>query len=155
MSVALDRQLYLRLLIEAILHGEPPLQGDWRLALKVPGALVTDAKSLYDHTSKIGSMPVSRQTLIDLLVAKDLIEQEAIKFKWLPNSHMLADVLTKAVQPNEVLSQFLRHGLFSMVPTAEQEDEEAHRLRLRRGQRERAKERKAQRRVAVPGPASP
>eukprot|EP00959_Pyramimonas_sp_CCMP1952_P074081 1548138-Pyramimonas_sp.AAC.1 len=67
MSVALDRQLYLRLLIEAMLYGEPLLQGDWRLALKVPGALVADAKSLDDHACKIGSMPVSRQTLVDLL----------------------------------------------------------------------------------------
>eukprot|EP00959_Pyramimonas_sp_CCMP1952_P305325 6389656-Pyramimonas_sp.AAC.1 len=57
MSVALDRQLYLRLLIEAVLYGELPLQGGWRLVLKVPEALVTDAKSLYDHTCRIGSMP--------------------------------------------------------------------------------------------------
>ena len=86
-------------------------------------ATITDAKSLYDHACKIGSMPVPRQTLIDLLVAKDLIEQEAIMFKRLPKSHMLADVLMKTVQPNVVLLQFLLHGVFSTLPTEQQEDE--------------------------------
>ena len=153
MSVALDRQLYLRLLIESILFGEPNLQEDWRLKLKIPGALVTDAKSLFDHMGKIGSLPVSRQTLIDLLVARDLIEQETIKLKWLPNTHMLADILTKAVQPNNVLELFLKTGLFSLVPTRQQESEERHRQALRQGQRERAKARKKARRVAGNGGA--
>ena len=142
MSIALDRQLYLRLLVEGILYGEPDLRGDWRMKLKVPGYLVTDAKSLFDHVSKVGSLPVPRQTLIDLLVARDLIEQEAIKFKWMPNSHMLADILTKAVAPNEVVLKFLRTGMFSLVPTEEQEIAEQRRLWLRRGQRNRAKEKK-------------
>ena len=154
MSVALDRQLYLRLLIESVLFGEPDLQGDWRLNLRIPGALVTDAKSLFDHMSEIGSLPVSRQTLIDLLVARDLIEQETIKFKWLPNTHMLADILTKAVQPNSVLELFLKTGLFSLVPTSQQDNEERHRQALRQGQRERAKERKAQRVAGNAGAAS-
>ena len=148
--------MYLRLLIESVLFGEPDLQGDWRLKLRIPGALVTDAKSLFDHMSKIGSLPVSRQTLIDLLVARDLIEQETIKLNWLPNAHMLADILTKAVQPNSVLELFLKTGLFSLVPTSQQETEERHRQALRQGQRERAKERrKAQRVAGNVGAASP
>ena len=90
MSVALDRQLYLRLMVESILEGEPKLIGgsDWRASLKIPGVLVTDAKSLFDHMSKIGTIPISRQTLIYLLVARDLIEAKSIELKWLPNTNI-------------------------------------------------------------------
>ena len=80
LAQAVDRQLYLRLLIECILYGEPDLSGDWRMQLKVPGLVVTDAKSMYDHLSKSGSIPTERQTLIDLLVARDLHENGAISF---------------------------------------------------------------------------
>ena len=145
LSIAVDHNLYLRLLLECILHGEPDLKADWRMSLKVPGVLVTDAKSLYDHLTKTGSIPTERQTLIDLLVARDLHEQGAIAIKWLPQKHMIADVLTKATTPNEVFNRLVRDGLYSLVPTKEQVAEEDHRLRLRQGQRLRAKERKQQR----------
>ena len=81
-------------------------------------------------------------------MARDLIEQKAIVFKWMPNSHMLADMLTKATVLNEVAKQYFATGRFSMVPTPHQEKEEAYRLRLRRGQRERAKERKQAKKLA-------
>ena len=142
LSQAVDRQLYLRLMVECILEGEPDLKGDWRMKLKIPGIVVTDAKSMYDHLCKSGSIPVERQTLIDLLVARDLHENKAVILKWLPNKHMLADVLTKATHPNEVYEQFRDTGIFSLVPTQTQSLEEDHRVSLRQGQRERAKERK-------------
>ena len=52
LSQAVDRQLYLRLFIECALFGEPDLTGDWRMSLKIPGIVVTDAKSMYDHLCK-------------------------------------------------------------------------------------------------------
>ena len=110
--------------------------------MRVPGILVTDAKSLYDNLQKDGSMPVERQTLIDVLVAKDLVERKCINVRWLPNSHQFADFLTKATPPTSILQAFLRHGVVTLVPTTEQVKDEAHRLALRRGQRQRAKERK-------------
>ena len=72
MSTALSRQLYARLLVEALVHGDPDVSEGWRYRLRVPGVLVTDAKSLYDHLHKTGSVPSERQTLIDLLIAKGL-----------------------------------------------------------------------------------
>ena len=142
LSQAVDRQLYLRLLIECMLYGEPDLTKDWRMHLKVPGLVVTDSKSMFDHLSKSGSIPTERQTLIDLLVARDLHEQGAVRLFWLPNKHMLADVLTKATNPNEVYTRYRDEGLFSLVPTVHQEEEEARRIALRQGQRRRAKEKK-------------
>ena len=146
LSTALDRGLYCRLLLECFLYGEPAEYApDWRHKLKVPGVTVTDAKSLHDHLGKTGSVPEERQVLIDLLAARDLCEDEVVKVRWLPNQFMLADILTKAVRPNLVTEKFLRKGLFCLVPTQKQQDDEDRRLALRRGQRERAKERKAAR----------
>ena len=143
LSKALDRQLYLRLMVETILYGQPEIHDkDWRVELRVPGILVTDAKSLYDNLQKEGSLPTERQTLLDVLVAKDLVERKCITVRWLPNTHQFADFLTKATAATDNLQTFLRHGLLSLVPTQQQVDEEAHRLTLRRGQRQRAKERK-------------
>ena len=142
LSQALDKQLYLRLVMECLLHGEPDLLGDWRKKLLIPGHLVTDAKSLYDHLTTTGSLPKERQTLVDLLCARDLFEAKVITIKWLPNRHMIADCLTKAVAPNEVYDLFIKENKFSLVPTEDQVKDEAHRLELRQGQRQRARERK-------------
>ena len=142
LSIALDRHLYLRLLMECLLHGEPELGTNWRHKLKIPGTLVTDSKSLYDHLTKTGSIPTERQTLIDLLVARDLSESETVRIMWLPNKHMVADCLTKAVVPNEVYRRLIAEGKYSLVPSVEQQTEESHRQKLRQGQRQRAKERK-------------
>ncbi|MDA8584406.1 hypothetical protein N9L68_09215 [bacterium] len=84
LSKSLDRQLYLRLVVEILLYGQPELQDrDRRTALRVPGILVADAKSLYDHLQKDGSLPTERRTLLDVLVAKDLVEQRCIDVPWL------------------------------------------------------------------------
>jgi len=142
LSTALDRHLFVRLLLECILNGEPVLKENWRHHLRVPGTLVTDSKSLYDHLTTTGSVPTERQTLIDLLVARDLQESGAVKMKWLPNRHMIADTLTKALTPNDVYVKVVRENLYSLVPTEKQASEEEHRQELRRGQRQRAKDRK-------------
>ena len=146
LSTALDRHLFLRLMLECVLYGEPELAGQWRHKLRIPGILVTDSKSLYDHLITTGSVPTERQTLIDLLVARDLHENGAVAMKWLPNRHMVADVLTKALTPNEVYNDLVRLNRYSLVPTDAQVTEETHRQELRRGQRQRAKERKETRR---------
>ncbi len=72
LSIALDRQLCLRLLVQKLLRGRPPFDTEWRRKMVVPGILITDAKSLYDHLNTTGKIPKERQTIIDLLVAKKL-----------------------------------------------------------------------------------
>ena len=69
LSTAVYRHVYIRLLLESMLFGEPENLKDWRYRLKIPGVMVTDAKSLFDHLRTTGSIPKERQTLIDLLVA--------------------------------------------------------------------------------------
>ena len=60
---ALDRQLYARLLLESNLF--------WRIP---SGIMVSDAKSLYEHLQKTGSIPKERHTMIDLMAVKVLVE---------------------------------------------------------------------------------
>ena len=148
LSKSLDRQLYLRLMVDTLLYGQPELQDkDWRTEWRILGIFVTDAKSFYDNLQNGGPLPAERLTRLDVWVAKDMIDQKCISIRWLPNAHQFADFLTKpqVVTPN--LQIFLRQGIVSLVPTQAQADDEAHRLELRRGQRQRAKERKEARRT--------
>ena len=141
-------------MIETLLYGQPELKEiDWRVHLRIPGILVTDAKSLYDNLQRDGSLPAERQTLLDVLVAKDLVEQKCIDVRWLPNAHQFADFLTKPEVVTISLQTFLREGRVSLVPTQAQAEEEAHRPELRRGQRQRAKERKEARKGRAPASA--
>ena len=154
MSVAVDRHLYLRLLLQSLLYGEPSDLTEWRYHLKIPGILVTDAKSLYDHLSTTGSIPKERQTLIDLLVTRDLVENGAVELRWVPTTHMPADMLTKEMVPSDPIKRLLAEGVFSVKPTAAEAEGEAHRKALRQGQRKRRKERKEELRIqGRPSPA--
>ena len=58
---AVYRQLYLRLLVEALLTGEPQGGSVWRSRLEVLGIMVTDATSPFDHLQTMGSIPVEGQ----------------------------------------------------------------------------------------------
>ena len=142
LSIALDRNLYLRLLLEAMIYGEPEMGSEWKHNLKIKGVLVTDARSLFDHLSTTGSVPKEWQTLIDLLVARDLVDGGAMILKWVPTWHMLADTLTKKMKPTPVLEKFLYHEKYSLKQTAAEEEVEARRKSLRQGQRTRRKERR-------------
>ena len=44
---------------------------DWKESLDCPGAVVTDAKALYDHITKSGRMTAERQTMLDILSPKN------------------------------------------------------------------------------------
>ena len=58
LSITVDRSSCLRLLVEAMLYGEPEsYPHDWRMHLKIPGISLIDAKGLFDHLSKTGSVP--------------------------------------------------------------------------------------------------
>ena len=139
LSKALDRQLYTRLLIEAILHGEPEYTRSWRHKLRVPGIVVTDAKSLYDHLNATGSVPAERQTLIDLLIARDLAENKALEIRWVPTMHQLADCLTKMMKVPPTMQKFLTDNTYCLTRSREEQEQEDHLKGLRQGQRQRRK----------------
>lgn len=142
LSLAIDRHLYLRLLLECFLFGEPDYGISWRHKLRVKGVVVTDAKSLYDHLTTTGSVPKERQTLIDLLVARELLEGGPLEIRWVPTTHMLADFLTKFMAVPEFASLLFEKQLTYLKPTPADEKKEDHRKALRQGQRQRRKDKK-------------
>jgi len=79
--------------------------------------------------------------MIDLLVARDLVEAGAVRLCWVPTKHMLADGLTKVMKPSEVFVKFRERQLYSLVRSLEDQFMEQHRLELRQGQRQRRKAR--------------
>ena len=139
LSLALDRQLYLRFMLEAVLYGEPPMGPNWRHELKIPGILVTDARSLHDHINKTGSLPSERQTLIDLLIARDFTEAETLMVRWVPTTNQLADILTKSMKSPPILQKLLRRQLYCLIGDEAEQREESRRADMRKGLRDRRK----------------
>ena len=70
----------------------------WRNELNITGYLVTDARSLFDHCMKCGHMANERQTALDILQVKDLIQKYQVQLRWNPTFKQLADGLTKEVE---------------------------------------------------------
>ena len=138
LSTAADEQLYLRLLCEVIWYGLPKMTTQWKESLRIPGVVVTDAKALFDHLLKTGHLTAERQTMLDILAAKQLIESASMKVAWVPTFRQFADGLTKDML-DELFAQFKRTGTLSLVETPADQKLEEHRASLRRAQRERRK----------------
>eukprot|EP00435_Cladocopium_sp_Y103_P016026 s641_g4.t1 len=98
MSIATDRHLYNRLLVDMLQFGVKKVTPEWRRELRIPGYVVTDAKSLFDHLGSTGQVPTERQTMLDLMVCREQIEQGAYILKWVPTHRQYADGLTKAMK---------------------------------------------------------
>lgn len=140
LSLAVDRHLYIRLLVDMLCRGVYPISSEWRKEMKIEGGIVTDAKSLYDHLHTTGQVPAERQTMLDLLVAKDMLEQKAYGLYWVPTHKQYADGLTKKMR-NILWEGFCKDNLISLKQTFKEQDIERHRRELRQGQRLRRKAR--------------
>ena len=72
MSGTVDKRLFNRLVLDRLMRGERELDPDDYHACG--WWLVTDARSLYGHLHS-AQLPTERQTMLDLLVAKDQLER--------------------------------------------------------------------------------
>ena len=100
------------------------------------GYMVTDAKSLFDHCHKTGGLAQERQTALDLLMVKGLMEKQLLLMKWVPTFRQIADSLTKSMK-DVLLTAFKKSGKLCIVGTEEDELLEKKRSMIRKGQRER------------------
>ena len=123
-----------------LLTGSQELAAQWRQKLNIPGSLITDAKSLFDHLITTGQIPTERQTLLDLLTAKDLVENKIVDMRWVPTYKQHADYLTK-VMLAWLWVEFMNKGVISLRETPEEAEEEDRRRGLRKAQRQRRKDR--------------
>ena len=139
LSQAIDRHLYLRLLLDMLTRGYYPVTPNWRKEMNIEGVVITDAKSVHDHMQTTGQIPQERQTMLDLLVAKDQLEQQVFQLMWVPTHRQHADGLTKRMR-NVLWEEFVRTGKISLRETPEEKVLEEHRRKIRQGQRQRRKE---------------
>ena len=140
MSGAMDRMLFNRVLFDALNYGKLELSAKWRYELRCKGCLVTDARSLHDHMQKTGGVASEKQTALDMLMVKQLVEDQVIGPRWTPTWKQIADPLAKEMVTT-LLEKFRKEGLLCLIQTAEDEQEEEYRSGIRRAQRERRKER--------------
>ena len=140
MSLAADKHLYIRLLLWMLRTGDQTVVSNWREQLRMKGYMITDAKSLFDHMTSTGQIPSERQTLLDLLICKELEEKKIILMRWVPTTRQFADFLTKAMAP-VLWDLFMRSNQISLKETPAEAVEEEHRKGIRKAQRERRKER--------------
>ena len=67
--------------------------------------------------------------MIDLLAAREMAEDGSVSLRWVPTTHMVADMLTKSMTPPAAVLQFLKDGIMALKPTSEEQKEENHRQR--------------------------
>ena len=146
MTSAADKQLYNRLLLQALWFGHVQLETNWRERLCILGIVVTDAKSLYDHCMKTGHLASERQTALDILQTKELIQNDFIQLKWTPTFRQLADGLTKEMEQC-LLREWKRTHKICLICTAADLEVEEHRAKVRKAQRERRAARMKSQRV--------
>ena len=76
--------------------------------------------------------------MLDLLVAKELVETNVFRVYWVPTHRQYADSLTKQMK-DQLWSEYIRSGTISLKETEAERLLEEHRRELRRGQRQRRK----------------
>ena len=102
--------------------------------------MITDAKGLHDHVHKTGGVATEKQAALDILLIKQLVEDQVLGLRWTPTWKQLADPLTKEM-PGVLLESFRSKPVLCLVQTDEDVVEEARRANLRKAQRERRKAR--------------
>ena len=152
MSSCVDRHLYGRLVIDMMLYGYKTLDENWRTTMGISGGVVTDAKSLYDHMGTTGQIPTERQTVLDLMVARDHLESGAYELFWVPTHRQHADALSKKMK-NILWETFCKLPRISLKETEDERKLEEHRKGLRKAQRQRRKDRMKGREPSQAAPA--
>ena len=139
MAAAADKLLYNQKLFDALWFGRVEVGPTWRAQLQVPGHLVTDAKSLYDH-ARGTSLAAERQTALDILAVRQLIQEGVLDLHWVPTWKQFADGLTKAML-DLLFDSFRKSRVISLRESEKDRLEEERRAGTRKGQRERRKAR--------------
>ena len=94
----MDKAIYARAILAEMLGG----YARWpELVKRVPLALNTDCRSLYDHLKRDAGTPAEKRVALDLLDVRAEL-QEGTSVGWVNTHRMLADALTKPLSEEEV-----------------------------------------------------
>ncbi len=85
---------YVRFVLAELFDPEFTLECRDEAAEKIPGLLITDARSLYDSLCKDGSAVRDRRLRLEMNIIKDL---RNVDVRWIRSEMMIADGLTKDV----------------------------------------------------------
>ncbi|CAK9031574.1 unnamed protein product, partial [Durusdinium trenchii] len=86
-------------------------------------------KEQFDHVLKTGHLTAERQTMLDILAAKQLIEQAHMMVAWVPTWRQFADGWTEDMV-DELFSEFKSQGMVCLRETVEDRQWEARRADL-------------------------
>ena len=138
MASASDRLVYNLKLLDALAYGKFEVSSSWRAELVTRGHLVTDAKSSYDHVHGSSLLATERQTSLDILAVRQMVQEDLLSLHWVPTWRQYANVLTNDM-PDELFQKLREHGFINIVQTPEDQAEEERRASLRKAQREHRK----------------
>ena len=100
------------------------LRGNCQLREPLPAAHVTDAKSIFDHLSRLcAGRKEDRRTAIDLAIARESFEKRGSRVWWVPHLLNPSDPLTHSDvgQGSEALSLLLRTARLTLSDADEQQ----------------------------------
>ena len=114
MSRSVDRLGWLRLLWGVMVIPQFPWQMPSKAYAQLPmGIITTDCRSLYDLVSRT-AMPQCEEyrTTLEVLLIREQCQDNCV-FGWIPTTIMLADALTKPMDPS-LLRLVLQTGIFCL-----------------------------------------
>ena len=114
MSRSVDRLGGLRLLWGVMVIPQFPWQMPSKAYAQLPmGIITTDCRSLYDLVSRT-AMPQCEEyrTTLEVLLIREQCQDNCV-FRWIPTTIMLADALTKPMDPS-LLRLVLQTGIFCL-----------------------------------------
>ena len=138
MSTAADKLLYNMKLLDALYYAHVEVDLAWRDNLVTEGHLVTDARSLFDHIKGSSLLAAERQTSLDLLGIRQLVQEGKVQIHWTPTWKQFADSLTKDME-DSLFRKFRQSGRLNLRQSPDDVQEEERRAALRKAQRERRK----------------
>ncbi|CAE7249975.1 TY1B-ER1, partial [Symbiodinium sp. KB8] len=98
MSSSADRLVYNMKLWDALYDGAVTTSSTWRQEIRARGHLVTDARSLYDHVHGSNQLAAERQTSLDILGIRQMVQEGMVSLHWVPTWRQYGDCLTKPME---------------------------------------------------------
>ena len=138
MSSSADRLVYNMKLWDALYDGATATSSTWRQEIRAKGHLITDARSLYDHVHGSNQLAAERQTSLDILGIRQMVQEGLVFLHWVPTWRQYGDCLTKPME-DLLYVRFKNDGYLNVKQSAADAKEEERRFFLRKAQRERRK----------------
>ena len=120
LAEAVEAGDWITVLLEEALTGQLDLKNWPELLARREKVYVTDARSVYDYLAKdANSTSSDKRMAIEGVLLREAVRRPHSHIRWIDGMQNIADVLTKALADKNILRQFLRDDLLSLVQTPE------------------------------------